>query len=542
MAIPTQRAFVRRSTLLPVFPLELWDIIIEYLRDEESAQHLSRLAQSCPALYNRIDTILYNCVRLFNSESGARLALTIEKRPELAPLIHEIRHKQDTGSEFWSHRHFKFYKTAVTLPNLEKLSLRRNPRPFDSTRWDSTHARDDAMFQWVRKISSESESGSAKEYRELGYGPSGESSFSPPDHEVSCLRDSEVETLFCHASLQHPPGLPALRVCHIGSDYDHNEHNPKMDGRCLPIFNEALFFHPGLRKLCVTGAVFQITQSNLLPTRLSTSPLEELTLLNCVISPLDLQNALEYPEALKRFTFRGPRSQDMIDPEGEPLSYIHSLLTHEGSLEYVDYDLYWGGDEETDFGELVRLKHLTTTLATLTGRECIELDPLDDILPPNIESLTIRYDETKAWLPSAIYEMAKDGKLPKMRRFTCEVPDIMEHLPSINESKFNPSATEICQEGNTWKNKFAELNVEMSMISVPYPVDLPKYDVCSCECLSFYHRMFYHPYKQLALPWEENDLGEEDVFFDDWADIDDEMELDDLMDDLAEESGSDASA
>ena len=212
MATPRERSFAQRSTLLPVFPLELWDIIIEYLHDEESAQHLSRLAQTCPALYSRIDPQLYNKpVRLFNSESGARLALTIEKRPELAPLIRQIRHKQDTGSELWSYRHLRFYKMAVNLPNLEKLSLRRNPRPFDSTRWASTHARDDALLQWLKKIASGS--GSVKEYRELGYGPSDESSFSPPDHEITYLRDGTAETLFWQASLQNPPGLPALRVC-----------------------------------------------------------------------------------------------------------------------------------------------------------------------------------------------------------------------------------------------------------------------------------------------------------------------------------------
>ncbi|KAJ5944193.1 hypothetical protein N7516_004361 [Penicillium verrucosum] len=533
MASPTERTFVQRSTLLPIFPLELWDIIIEYLHDEESAQHLSRLAQTCSVLYSRIDLQLYSRpLRLFNSESGARLALTIEKRPELAPLIREIRHKQDTGSEFWSYRHLKFYKTAVTLPNLENLSLRRNPRPFDSTRWASVHARDEATIQWVKDIGSGS--GSVKQYRELGYGPSGESSFSPPDNELSYMRDSAVETLFWHASLQHPPGLPALRVCHIGSDYDHNENNPKMDGGCLPVFNEALFCHPGLRKLCITGATFRMSRSGTPPT-ISKSPLEELTLLNCNINPLDVQIVLERPTALKRFTFRGPRPQEMLNPDEEALCYIQSALTHDHSLEYVDYDLYWGNEYETDFGELLHLKHLTTTLTTLVGRECMELDPEDGLLPLSLESLTIRYDEVKAWLPSAIYEMVKDGKLPKLCRFTCEVPEIMEHLPSINPNKFHPPTTEICQEGNTWKTKFANLNVEMSMVSVPYPLDLPEYDVCSCECLSFYHRMFYHPKKPLTLPWEENDFGEEDVFFDDWADVDDEMDFDALMDDLAED-------
>ncbi|KAJ5185285.1 hypothetical protein N7491_006844 [Penicillium cf. griseofulvum] len=531
------KTFAERSAILPVFPLELWDIIIEYLRDEESAQHLSRLAQSCATLYERINPQLYNSVRLFNSESGARLAYTIEKHPELAPLIREIRHKQDAGQEFWSHRHFQFYRTAATLPNLEKLSLRKNPRPFDSTRWGNKAARDEAMLQWVGKVASGS--ATVKEYRELGFGPLEESSFSPPVDELAHLRGRVVGTLFLHASLAAPPGLPALRVCHIGSDYNHDEHNPKMDGTCLPLFNETLFRHPGLRKLCVTGATFQFSQPGI-PAKTTSSPLEELTLLNCIINPGELETVLDFPKALKRFTFRGPRSH-LVDPGEEPLCYVHSTLAHESTLEYMDYDLYWGGDEETDFGELVNLKHLTTTLATLTGMECMELDPLDDTLPPNLESLTIRYDEVKSWLPSAIYEMVKDKKLAKLRRFTCEVPDIIEHLPSINEDKFNPSATEICQEGNTWKSKFAELNVDMSMVSVPYPLELPRYDVCACECLPYYHRMFYHPRKPLVTPWEENE-GEEDVFFDDWADVDDEFDLDILMDDLAEESGSDASA
>lgn len=321
---------------------------------------------------------------------------------------------------------------------------------------------------------------------------------------------------------------------HIGSDYDHNENNPKMDGGCLPVFNEALFCHPGLRKLCITGATFRMSRSGTPPT-ISKSPLEELTLLNCNINPLDVQTVLERPTALKRFTFRGPRPQEMLNPDEEALCYIQSALTHDHSLEYVDYDLYWGNEYETDFSELLHLKHLTTTLTTLVGRECMELDPEDGLLPLSLESLTIRYDEVKAWLPSAIYEMVKDGKLPKLCRFTCEVPEIMEHLPSINPNKFHPPTTEICQEGNTWKTKFAKLNVEMSMVSVPYPLDLPGYDVCSCECLSFYHRMFYHPKKPLTLPWEENDFGEEDVFFDDWADVDDEMDFDALMDDLAED-------
>lgn len=305
-----------------------------------------------------------------------------------------------------------------------------------------------------------------------------------------------------------------------------------------PRFNEALFRHPGLLKLCITGATFRFGQRNSYPLTISDTPLEELTLLNCLIDPPDLEGALEYPRALKRFTFRGPISEDMMERDESLPDYTESMYKHVDSLEYIDYDIYWGGDDEAIFGDLVHLNYLTTTLSTLAGRECLEFDP-EGLLPLSLQSLTIRYDEVKAWLPSSVYEMVKSEMLPNLRHFTCEIPEIIDDLPSINESKKNPPATQICQEINTWKSKFEELNVELSAVTVPYPLELPKYDECSCECLSYYHRMPFHSRKPLTVPWEEN--GEDDVFYDDWADIDDEFELDQMMDDIAEESGSDFS-
>lgn len=208
----------RRCTSLPVFPLELWDMIIEYLRQEDSVQHLSRLAQTCSVLYSRIEPSLYQPVRLFNSESGARLAFTIEQRPDLAPLIREIRHREDTGLEWYSHRHSKFYEMAATLPNLEKLFLRGNPRPFDFEKWGNRDDRDKAVGEWARKISKGS--CTIQEWRDLGWGPSGESSLSPPatDRRMSFMLTGAKDTLFLHAFLQNPPGLPALRVCESSNE------------------------------------------------------------------------------------------------------------------------------------------------------------------------------------------------------------------------------------------------------------------------------------------------------------------------------------
>jgi len=203
-----------KSSFLPVFPLELWDIIIEHLRNEETTQTLSRLAQTCPVLYARINPLLYHPVRLNNSESGARLARTIESRPELAPLIREIQHKQDCGFEIHSQRHIKFYNMVVTLPNLEKLCLKNNLAPIGSFRWATDQEREHAYMKWFTA----DEPRPLKQIRDFGVGPSGESSFSPPsDEKFNFERPGTDKTLFWTSFLQNPVGFPALRVCKLSN-------------------------------------------------------------------------------------------------------------------------------------------------------------------------------------------------------------------------------------------------------------------------------------------------------------------------------------
>lgn len=120
------------SSFLPVFPPELWNIIIEYLDDGATAQNLGRLAQACPALQAIIEPRLYNPVRLHNPESGARLARTIKSRPELAPLIRELRHKEDSGFGGNLHRYCTFYLMVSNLPNLEQIFMRKTIDPIET--------------------------------------------------------------------------------------------------------------------------------------------------------------------------------------------------------------------------------------------------------------------------------------------------------------------------------------------------------------------------------------------------------------------------
>jgi hypothetical protein len=194
-----------RSLYVPVFPLELWDIIIEYLHREETVQSLSRLSQTCPLLHTRIEPLLYQPVRLQNSESGARLARTIRSRPELAPLIREIQTNEDSGLEIAGQSYWEFYQAAVTLPSLEKLYLRRHADPLDALRYPCQKTRELVYVQVERQYATMEGSGDGLPF------------IAPFESLATPGRTFEKawpgRTLFDYSLLQAPTGLPALRVC-----------------------------------------------------------------------------------------------------------------------------------------------------------------------------------------------------------------------------------------------------------------------------------------------------------------------------------------
>lgn len=206
-----------RSSFLPVFPLELWDIIIEYLDDGETAQNLGRLSQACPALRAIIEPRLYQPVRLNNSESGARLARTIESRPDLAPLIREIQHKKDSGHENFYNRYLKFYQMALGLPNLETLFLRNEVKRLDTSRWSNKVERSVLSYmEALNQAFSETSIMTPRHYRNLIVGPLEDSSFSPPDDEMISPEFMEQNNTLSGLYNPNLKGLPALRVCEFG--------------------------------------------------------------------------------------------------------------------------------------------------------------------------------------------------------------------------------------------------------------------------------------------------------------------------------------
>lgn len=108
-------------------PPELWIMVIQHLRESvrKEPKHLSRLAQTCRSLYQSILPYLYETPRLSWLIHGPRLAETIKKRPDLAPLIREIRHEDDTGFEDLIDFSVPFYEMIAKLPSLETLVFRK---------------------------------------------------------------------------------------------------------------------------------------------------------------------------------------------------------------------------------------------------------------------------------------------------------------------------------------------------------------------------------------------------------------------------------
>lgn len=111
-----------------IFPLELWLMIFQYLR-EESPQHISILAQTCKSFYQELNLVIYQPVRLRRLENARRFANTISGRPDLAALVKEVRHAEDMGFADFAGYSEPFYKALAKLPSLETLVMRKTLHP-----------------------------------------------------------------------------------------------------------------------------------------------------------------------------------------------------------------------------------------------------------------------------------------------------------------------------------------------------------------------------------------------------------------------------
>ncbi|KAK4861319.1 hypothetical protein LT330_004235 [Penicillium expansum] len=275
-------------------------------------------------------------------------------------------------------------------------------------------------------------------------------------HSIECWAEDLIErTYFSRGNLKDL--MPALRTCHIGTDSDLNPI-PQRDSLPCILFNETIFTLPNLQKLCIT----------------------ELLLLNCRVSAEDLALIIRFPRALKRLTIRVPLSLEAPYQEDDYTVFSDQLSAlHSKSLEYVDADIYGGADYGLGFDSFEVLKEVILTPPSMLANVDEEM-----ILPDSVQKLTIRYEEGTLLHLSPLLDDLKDGNLHNLRSVICQIPD--------NICEFTTNL-EPCVEVAAFKPEFKDFGVELSIEFVPYPLTMPKYDVCPCENLTFYHQFPFHP-------------------------------------------------
>ncbi|KAL1981458.1 hypothetical protein VTN96DRAFT_2630 [Rasamsonia emersonii] len=400
MASPT------RSVSLLSLPQELIECILLHLRAGPSLQDLGRVAQVCHRLHRLATPILYCSVWLRHPINGDRFAWTIQHCPALIHLIRELQfHYHCEESE--DHGPEDLDGVTSQLFNLEALVIR-------------------AKYFEARPS-----------YPNL-----------PPAKELEAVERWEENRLFCQAARPGSQVLPALSSCDLGFDYEINREDVWWN----MYLKEAVFYHPGLRRISITGAVFtgfSLNNSKRLAPASRSTQLEELILLNCDIGPEAISEILTYP---------------------------HALRPHASSLEYLDLDLYFQYDESVDLSDFSALKHLTIHPEMLT-EDWKGMEPFGKLLPPSLESITFR-DHFGAFPLATIYEKVLSGELPHLRTLTCHTP-----VPPAKDM-----TTETCKDGKTFVEAFKELGVQLSAAVVDDPTRMPEYDSCPCECWYYYHR------------------------------------------------------
>lgn len=256
-------------------------------------------------------------------------------------------------------------------------------------------------------------------------------------------------------------------------------------------FNETIFTLPHLQKLCITGATFRRFGLEEASIDNRASSLKELLLLNCEVTPHNLALIIRFPRALERLTIRVPLS-DLLHTLPDLDDYLvfsdQLSMLHSESLQYVDLDIYGG----TDYGVILHpfsiLSDVIITFSSMFGH-------IDEwiILPESLQKLTFRHEEGILLQLSPLLDDIEDGNLPNLRSVTCQIPDnIREGTTSLG----------LRVEVATFKSKFKALGVELSTEVVPYPLTMPKYDVCPCENLAFYRQFPFHTRAKPRLEYE----------------------------------------
>lgn len=276
----------------------------------------------------------------------------------------------------------------------------------------------------------------------------------------------------------------------------------------------SLLHHPGLERLTIAGAQFQLKIDNEHGAAIRSTNLQELTLLNCALQARDLEDMLRYPKQLKHFTIKGQEERTDMGPffsDDDRRLYINALRTHSSSLESLDIDIQYNITEEPiDLSDFSVLQSLTISPRMVIGdneqlwlKEASTLD-WAKLLPPNLQHLTFR-NECGVFPIVQMYEAVREGYI-KLRSLTCQIASNIQENGSPVFSEWSLGAidpqgvlvfrspdelmSELSPDGVSYSQGFQALGVEFSVVEVPRTEMLPGYDSCPCPCWIYKHRLY----------------------------------------------------
>ncbi|KAJ5759401.1 hypothetical protein N7520_006557 [Penicillium odoratum] len=458
------------SPRCPNLPPEIWEMIINYLLIDLHPRGLQGLACVARAFYKRLNWMLYKTVLLFSSHESALFTRTLQERPHLRTLVQEVRHDDDTGCKIYSDDSVAFYQVLSQLPNLESLVMRMRT---SACKEDLDELDRVKPFEFLM--------------RKTGHGelpPKWGKFLFPQSITDGLVFEDLKQALWFQSRLPDVLALPALRSCHIGSDYLSDQ---AQIGEA--VFIEPLFWHPALEKICITNSVFEsetlIWRSKLRPHRRGIS-------------------AKQWPQ---------DQASDVND-------FSDALAPQKSSLESIDMDIYWGDETWSNLRSFTSLTCLTVTPYTLTGSWEGEhiFTSLDDVtFPYSLENFTLRWEEDEGTEEpfSQMLEKLDNGHLPNLKDFTIELPLLSSHydypMECIDEDSFN-----------LFNERFERRGVHLHVPDVCYLDFIPSYDICSCEHMEYYHRFPEHR----AEEWLDDKYPH-------WESIPPSLTLGEMADDLA---------
>ncbi|KAJ5736389.1 uncharacterized protein N7483_001514 [Penicillium malachiteum] len=438
-------------------PKDLWQRIVDQLRDDRSPNHLSHLIRTCKWFHENFVHLLYQNLRFFNKGDAIAFGNAL-LRQEVKDLVEEIRHEDTTGFLDFTGRSNPFFQKPPTLTNLKTLILKRGLGWKDYTWYgraeDLLH---DAYMlpdrdwphifrEFKRSLSPD---GYMEDYDEDPLGIGWE--YSNIEVQLANLGKS---TFFCHRHLSNSL-LTNLRICHIG----------------------------GARsKLCIADADYIEESWEDSPEPHSMKALKELTLLNCRrITAHSLQRILSYPVALKKFLMRSPfyGTQDPVayDADEGYIEVSHIISDHQRSMESMDLDIWLGTGYGMDLDGLHCLKELTVRPYSMTDLHWDDNPQrFGDLLSASLMQLTLRFEEGATIRLLPLHNSIQKGSLPELRTVSCIIPDDLEDFELI------------VAEVEGWKDRFKALKVDLIAIIFQSLMRAPDWDACPCEHPNFNYR------------------------------------------------------